>query len=669
MRLFQKLLLCLAIFALPLVLRAQHLEHQNYDWEKAPALHQISPADNAFPEVVLMEKQSIEYAFDQEGSLSEYYLIHRVIKVNSDEAIESNNKIYLPLYNIEEVLINKARVITSDGQIKEVGPDDIKQATDEENKESYLYFAIEGVDIGSEIEYIHYLKVIPNYAGKRLVLQGAVPKRNVEVEIISPKDFIFSSKSLNAFPEMALDTNIAEKNRLHATTSEIGGATEELFSVYEPNLMQIHYKLDKNSSYGEESIFTYTALSKKVHDFIYEPINKKTEKEFKKLTKEIKIHKKDSDHEQIRKVEDYLKENYQILEMNIEGMSNLEFILEKRYTNKAGMAKLFANLMRYMKIDHEMVLTCNRHEQRFDPDFESYGFLETYLIYFPKLKEYVAPTSLTARLGFVPYQWTHNYGLHIKSVELGGLQMGVGYVRFINAVAYEKNVDQLKVNVNFTENFEGQNLEITRQLEGYYAQFYQPLYDFLQEEEKQQVNEHLIRHVAEDAEISSIEITNEGTKDFARKPLVAKSKAVSKSCIERAGNKYLFKVGTLIGLQTEMYREQDRNFAVENDYNRKYIREISFVIPDGYKVSNLEAIDRDIYFEKDGKRTMAFTASHEVNGNTVTIKIHEYYKNINYPIAQYEDYRRVINAAADFNKLVVFFEKADETSATQKSQR
>jgi hypothetical protein len=41
----------------------------------------------------------------------------------------------------------------------------------------------------------------------------------------------------------------------------------------------------------------------------------------------------------------------------------------------------------------------------------------------------------------------------------------------------------------------------------------------------------------------------------------------------------------------------------------------------------------------------------------VVVKVHEDYKSIYYPKVKFQDFRKVVNAAADFNKIIVVFEK------------
>jgi hypothetical protein len=61
---------------------------------------------------------------------------------------------------------------------------------------------------------------------------------------------------------------------------------------------------------------------------------------------------------------------------------------------------------------------------------------------------------------------------------------------------------------------------------------------------------------------------------------------------------------------------------------------------------------------KDGEvLTMGFVSRYELAGNTLKIKIQEDYRNIAYPLEQYEVFKKVINAAADFNKVVLILDK------------
>jgi len=126
----------------------------------------------------------------------------------------------------------------------------------------------------------------------------------------------------------------------------------------------------------------------------------------------------------------------------------------------------------------------------------------------------------------------------------------------------------------------------------------------------------------------------------------------------KIGDIYLFKVGMVIGPQSELYSEEKRVSDAENESNHGYTRVIVFEIPEGYKATNLEALNMNVAcIDSNGTRSAEFISSYKIEGNKITVTVEENYKKVIYPLAQFEDFRKVINAAADFNKIVVYFEK------------
>jgi hypothetical protein len=53
---------------------------------------------------------------------------------------------------------------------------------------------------------------------------------------------------------------------------------------------------------------------------------------------------------------------------------------------------------------------------------------------------------------------------------------------------------------------------------------------------------------------------------------------------------------------------------------------------------------------------MGFFSSYKITDAEVSVLVEEYYKEINLPVQEYEPFKAVINASADFNKIVLLFE-------------
>ena len=124
-----------------------------------------------------------------------------------------------------------------------------------------------------------------------------------------------------------------------------------------------------------------------------------------------------------------------------------------------------------------------------------------------------------------------------------------------------------------------------------------------------------------------------------------------------AGEKQLFKIGELIGPQVEMYAEKERTLPVDDDYARRFYREITVVLPAGVKVENLDALLFDKKLERDGKPILQFKSTYTLEGNTLKVIVDEFYKVSSLPLTDFETYKSVVNAAADFNKVTLVLGK------------
>ena len=54
---------------------------------------------------------------------------------------------------------------------------------------------------------------------------------------------------------------------------------------------------------------------------------------------------------------------------------------------------------------------------------------------------------------------------------------------------------------------------------------------------------------------------------------------------------------------------------------------------------------------------MGFVSTYDVKDNTLIVTVKEWYGTIIIPVSEYKSYENVVNAAADFNKLVVVLQK------------
>jgi hypothetical protein len=78
-------------------------------------------------------------------------------------------------------------------------------------------------------------------------------------------------------------------------------------------------------------------------------------------------------------------------------------------------------------------------------------------------------------------------------------------------------------------------------------------------------------------------------------------------------------------------------------------------VPEGYTLKNLETLAMDIQSSQE-EPLMGFVSTYTYKNNLLEIDIKEWYELGDYPVEMFDVYRRIVNAAADFNKKYVVLE-------------
>lgn len=654
----KKTLICsvLTLFvAIPLCL-AQEAVYLSYTWDSSPK-YTISSEDKELDMVGIKDYNIVEFAFENGDEFFQYSIIHKVLWLNSDDRIEQFNKIYLPYNSNAELLKSQARVIDANGAVQELDESKIFTATDETTNRTIKYYALEGIEKGGFIEYLYVIKKAAAFKGSYVRLQKDYKIIDSKLELFSPENLVFEMFSINSNQEAVSKEDVEGKQHLIMQKDNLAKLEEEELSAVEAMKEAVIYKLVKNTATGGSNFVSYNQISKNVFGFVLADIGKGASSKLSKFIKEAKIDKNGDDASKIRSLENYIKNNIYIKEDGGDQLSDLEFVLENKAANGTGVIRLFANALEQLQIPFEIVLTSDRSEMKFDKDIEAISFLQEYLLYFPTTKQYLAPSKQESRYGYPPFEFTDNYGLFIQKVELGDLSSGVGKVKYIEAPDAKASIDEMIYKVSFDpEDLTEVQIDYDRAVGGYNASFIHPFMNLISPEDKEEFYSEFIKSMGDEITIVSKEILNEAPENYGVQPLQIKAVLNATSFVDKAGPKYLFKLGDLIGSQIEMYQEKARQLPVENLFRKTYLRRLQVEIPEGFTIKNLEDINISNRYTVDGKDIMNFISSYSQEGNVVTITANEIYDQNILPVALYEEYRTVINSAADFNKVTLILE-------------
>ena len=634
-------------------LLAQNNFVDSYSWDENPTAN-FKAIDYQNKDLVALKESRIsEFVFLDNAGLVENLLIHNIFWLNSNDIIENYNKVYLPAIPGSRILRNKARVISKDGKITELDDSKILESRDNERQTVSKYYAMEGIEKGSFIEYFFVIQKYPSYTGKRVLLQDDYHKKEVDFEVYSPSNLKFAFKTYNESQEVTKDTLVKDKNHWVLKLKEVEALEPEESSAYLTNLKQVSFKLDRNYATPNKEIVSFGNISQTLFSKYYPKVDKKTKSKVQKLLKKLKI--SDASEKSIRLVENYVKSTIYLNKASSDSsLGNVSSIIDNNTASESGVMSLFISIFNQLGITHELVLTSNRKELIFDETFETYNVLADYLFYFPKYETYLQPLNYGYRYGFPDGMLTDNKGLFIKRVKIGDFESAIGEVNYIQPVNYDKSAYNLKMDVVFDgDNINQTNISLDRIMTGYYALGFQPYMSIMKEENKKKALEGVVKSIKDEVKILEVKATNIAPEDFGTLPFIVTADIETETFVDNAGAKYLFRIGELIGPQLEMYQESEKKLIVHSDFERAYESQINIKIPEGYSFKNLEDLVIDESYEEDNRTFFSFKSKYSLEDGFLKVTINEFYNQNIVQVPIYEDYRKVINSAANFNKVIL----------------
>lgn len=636
-------------------LAGQEPEYSGYSWSTFPPAKEIDTVKAVNGSVITLERRISEVYANKDNIFEEISIIHRKIRVMTHEAVNDFNKIYVPVSNVIEILDIRARFISPEGKITELPKESIHQVENLENKGDYKSFAIEGAETGGEIEYYYKLRKKYDPYGTQ-VMQGEQPRTNVQVIFVYPSKLEYQVKSYNGFPAFSSRTDtLTGKTWLQADAAVIPSLLSEKYAAYKANLMRYEFTLAYNNYNSLFRTYSFSKISANLYGNVYE-LSKSEKSAVKSVIKKLKLSGLDN-RQKARKIEDWVKTEIAVSE-ELTGMPDIVQMIKLKQTTKSGTLRIMVALLNEAGLNFEMVATCNKSERAFDPDFNGFNFLDDYLIYFPELNQFILPENPVYRLGINPSAYQGSFGLFLHPITYGEKLKTLAYeVKRLPVDSPEKNADTMIVNLSLNLSKLNLDASIYRVFYGEWAASIQSYWGFMNEERHQNMISEIFNMGNQNTTINSYKISHESQSDIAVNPLHWNVDLTANSLVELAGNDLIVKIGETIGEQSELYQETRRKLPIVVDAVHNYFRKLIFEIPAGYTISNLSDLNMNVEMQNNGRLSCCFTSWYEVSGNKLVVYSREYYTENDYPADRFEAFRKVINAAADFNKKTIILTK------------
>jgi hypothetical protein len=625
-------------------------------WAPKPALHAIPDSFKKISAAFILEERQVEISEGKDGDYELYRTIHRIIRLMDDKGVEAFNTFSIPIGRDRKLTDIQARTILPDGRVIEVSRDKIREVKNEDGEPEYRV-AMEGVERGAEVEILYTEQRGVSTFGTELY-QFGIPAMKGVFRLLTPERLRFDSKGYNGFPSLT-DSVAGSRHFYTAIRDGIPALEDETYSLYRPSLQRLDYKLSYVE--GDESnvrLQTWTDFAKQLYK-IYYTYTDKEQKAAEKLLDKIGVKKDEPALKKVLAIEDYFKTEIVISdELSDENAGEFSRIAEKKTATEKDYMRFFAACLSAAGIRHELGLMANRYGYPMDERLEIWNHLDIYAVYLPDERSFLAPTAVTFRYPFVPYLMCGAKGLFTRTTTLGTMVSALPDIKTIPHTSMEKNDNAITADVSFKDADMVPAVTITHSFYGYSSSGLREAFLYGPKDKEKELVQGISGLAEKAADIQSYKVENAAFTNFtAGKPLVLTAVLQSPKLMEKAGPKYLFKVGELIGRQVEMYQDEHRSLPIEVEYPHSLPRTLRIRIPDGYKVVNPEAVRIKELFNEGGKDIAGFVSDYKMEGNELVVSINEFYGQTSYPISRYETFRKVINAAADFNKVVLVLQK------------
>ncbi len=633
---------------------ADNIQYQTYTWNSLPTPEVSDTVSSPNGAVVELERRIIEVYSNSKDQFEDFFVYHKKVKVNTTDALSANNKIFISLDDVISIEAIKARFIAPNGSITEVPDKSIKEIENLDNKGNYKTFAIEGATVGGEIEYFYCLK--KEFSGFRtLYVQSETTKQNEEILLVYPDKLEFEARSYNGFAPFEEVTDTTGITTKSARQLYIPAQTDEQYAFNDANKMRVEIAMTYNNYNSTLRAYSWSKIAKITYSNYYE-LSKEDKKAAEKYLNTIKL-KGLKPEEAIRAIENKVKTEIAFSEEK-NSPDNLADIFKLKHVKKNKMAFVLVALFNAANIPLELVYTSDKTEKPFDPSFNCYNFLDELLLYFPEVNKVIAPTYKNYRLGITPSEYVGEYGLFMHPLEYNKDLKSMAYdIKKLPCETARDNTDTMKIDL--TVNAENKEIRIKTVLNfsGHSAQLLQSFWELRSKEDQEKLLNTIFAINGEELTMNSYTVENGKQNDIGSKPIIITKDQTAHTLVEQAGEDLIIRIGETIARQSELYQEAPRKQPIQIDVLRDYYRKIIFHIPDGYSLNDPKNLIMNVVMDYNGTTGCYFSSDYQIEGNNLIVICKEHYYDDYYPVEAYESFRKVINAAADFNKIKIVLTK------------
>jgi hypothetical protein len=634
----EKIILLLSVFSL--LYSDLHTQNfKNIQWKEIDKNEKIEIEE--FKLYGYFSNYYVEYFKTDEG-IKKFNSHHFKTKV-SESNTDFSKEIVIENYNSSKIIDLRMRIYRGDTILKFNSEQISKKIDSQKTDNDYLYYKIDEISPGDIIEVIYTLEKYMDFEGFQYI-QQSYPIKSSYFTLIH-NDFEPITKVYNSEKYLEKDTLINNYKSKYIQFSDLDKTKYEQYSKPIANKVRVAYQLFPNKNQIITNSEFWNNIVKNLGDYL---MPKGKNLLISKICDSIKNQKvldnKNLDFQYSVSIDNYIKENITINNSNSANLQSIDSILKFKEATDYSIIKLYTNMLSELDVDYEIVLSSNKYYQNFDRYFFSQNQLRIFLIFLPKLNKYIVPEGKQHTVSEAPTYLLGNDAIFIDQ------NLNFYFSQIILSNSDFSSINKI-IDIKINSRSRSTKIKETREYYGYWSKINREYINIVGSE-----NDELIKEILTITGLKNKKIINYKANNFELRkfndnvPLKIISELETDELITKnEDNSLNFKIGKVIGVQSDLFDEKTRQNPIEIEFPNSYTYSINLKIPKGYKILDEYKLNYEKkYIGNDGSITALFKSSSIRNKNILEIKISEYYNKLTYNKLRYNEFRDVINSAASF---------------------
>jgi len=624
---------------------SQHI-HENIQWNNA------TEPENENKNSIIGVFNNFYIDYEKEKFSNSYFILethHFKNKLSDIKSLELVNLISILKTDIIEIIDVKARHISSDSVVLYDFKSIKKLLENEYSNENFSSYRIPNMQVDDYLEVIYTVK--KNYApnGSK-ILEEDYPIYNSKVFLIH-NDLYTKAKVYNLGDYYVSDSIINNKKTKVYEFQKLKETIDEQYSTPIANKVKLSYRtaLENDAEVTEQEYWQNLVENTKN---LFFPSNKN---ENVNILYDSIIDNSISSLKKLRIIDIFIKNNIVVSNDNNPKLNDLDYIIKNQISSDFSRIQLYTHLLKKAEIEYEVLISCNRYFMKFDKDFFDPNQLREILIYIPSLNKYIVPNRYEYGIGEPPDNILGNYAIFIDQ--------NLDYY-FSEIISENNDFTKIKKNINvrFSNQIRSDRIKIEeiREYHGYWSINNRNYIWLSNDEISPFLKDFFTVSGLENKKIKKFNSNYNSIQDnYYNIPLIIHSSIETTDLIkENQKNIYSFEVGKLIGLQSNLFDETKRVNDIEINFPNEYEYNIRIKIPRGFELTDISALNMTSkYSAVSGEVIAYFHSKANIEGRFLLIEISEYYKSLYYDKSRYNDFRNIINTAANFYQKTINISK------------